>query len=64
MPSDDYFVPTDLGALRMESELLTLENTFLKGQILSLEEEVRKARQANAAARKELERLRAKSASG
>jgi hypothetical protein len=44
MPTDDYFTPTDLDALRMESELLALENTFLKGRIRELEQDLRKAR--------------------
>ena len=33
MRSDGYFVPADLDALRMESELLTLENTYLEQQL-------------------------------
>ena len=56
MPADDYFVPEELGALRMENELLALENNFLKGRVLSLEQDLRTARHAEAAARARLRR--------
>ena len=58
MPRDDYFIAPDADALRMESELVGLENSFLKGRIANLEEELRKAREAEARARRELERLK------
>jgi hypothetical protein len=57
MPAEDYFVPDDLGALRMENELLALENNFLKGKVLSLEQDLRAARQREAAALASVERL-------
>jgi hypothetical protein len=57
MPAEDYFVPEELGALRMENELLALENNFLKGKVLSLEQDLRTARHAEAAARARLRRL-------
>ena len=57
MPAEDYFVPDDLGALRMENELLALENNFLKGKVLSLEQDLRTARQREAAALASVERL-------
>jgi septal ring factor EnvC (AmiA/AmiB activator) len=62
MPADDYFVPTDIGAMRMENELLSLENTFLKGRVASLEQELRTAREREARARQAVERLRAEKA--
>lgn len=46
MQSDDYFVPGDLDALRRENELLSLENTYLKGRIAGLELELERARAA------------------
>jgi hypothetical protein len=49
--SDDYFVPTDLDALRMQSELLTLENTYLKQQLATLELELRAAKERELKAR-------------
>ena len=64
MPADDYFIATDLGALRMESELLGLENTYLKGRITSLEEELRTTRQNQDKLRSELERLRSRLGAG
>lgn len=54
MPAEDFFTPTDLDALRMESELLTLENRFLKGRILVLEQELHAARQREQNATREL----------
>jgi hypothetical protein len=51
VPSEDYFVPTDLDALRMESELLTLENTYLKAEVARLEREVRAFKEREAKAR-------------
>lgn len=59
MPSEDYFIPTDLDALRMENELLTLENTFLKGRQTALDQELKAARELEARLRKELEEARA-----
>jgi predicted nucleic acid-binding Zn-ribbon protein len=61
MPAEDYFVPTDLDAMRMENELLTLENTFLKGRVLSLEQDLRAAREREAQTRRALERVRTES---
>jgi hypothetical protein len=43
VPPDDYFVPSDLDALRRENELLSLENTYLKGRIAGLELELERA---------------------
>lgn len=57
MPAEDYFVPEDLAALLMENELLALENNFLKGKVLSLEQDLRAARHAEAAARARLRGL-------
>jgi hypothetical protein len=54
-----YFVATDLDALRRESELVTLENTFLKTRIATLEEELAATRESVDQAREELVRLRA-----
>lgn len=59
MPADDYFLPTDLAALRMESELLTLENTYLKGRVSTLEQELRKLKERDAKARNATERTKA-----
>lgn len=56
MSSDDYFVATDLNALRMENELLTLENTYLKGRIAALELDLKTARERESSAREELKR--------
>ncbi len=56
MPSDDYFTPTDLDALRMESELLTLENTYLKQQVARLERELQECRERELKARQAAER--------
>jgi FtsZ-binding cell division protein ZapB len=58
LPTNDYFIATDLEALRMESELLGLENAYLKGRITSLEEELRTARQTEDSLRRELEQVR------
>lgn len=33
MPDEDFYTPTDMDALRMENELLSLEVRFLKAQI-------------------------------
>jgi FtsZ-binding cell division protein ZapB len=55
---DDYFIATDLDALRRESELLTLENTFLKGRVRQLEQDLREAQKDSERLRKELSRLR------
>jgi hypothetical protein len=52
LPADDYFLPADAAALRMESELLTLENTYLKGRVAELERELRIAKEREAQARK------------
>jgi hypothetical protein len=48
--SEDYFVPSDLDALRRENELLSLENTYLKGRIAGLELELERARKGMAPA--------------
>jgi hypothetical protein len=58
VPADEYFVPTDLATLRMESELLTLENTFLKGRVAKLEQELRTVKEREAKARKAAERIK------
>jgi regulator of replication initiation timing len=58
MPAEDYFTPTDLNALRMENELLTLENTFLKGRIRTLEQNLRQARSDEKQAQAALTRAR------
>lgn len=62
MPADDYFLPTDLAALRMESELLTLENTYLKGRVAGLEQELRQVKDREAKARKAAARTEPKPA--
>lgn len=33
MPTDDFYTPTDIDALRMENELLTFEVRFLKARL-------------------------------
>ena len=33
MPEDDFYVPTDLDALRMENELLAFEVRFLRSRL-------------------------------
>ena len=38
MPEDDFYVPTDLDALRMENELLAFEVRFLRSRLAHLEE--------------------------
>lgn len=58
MPADDYFVPGELDALRMENELIGLENTYLKGRIATFEEDLKKALDSDAIARRELRQLR------
>jgi hypothetical protein len=58
MPAEDYFTPTEIDALRMESELLALENTFLKGRIRSLEQSLKLAKDAEARVRQQLEQSR------
>ncbi len=54
MSAEDYFVVTDLEALRQENDLLALENTFLKGRVRALEHSVRAAREEVARLRQEL----------
>jgi hypothetical protein len=44
MPADDYRVAGDPDALRRENELLSLENTYLKTRIASLEQELARLR--------------------
>lgn len=44
MPDDDYLITPDPDALRRENELLALENTYLKGRLGGLEEELRRLR--------------------
>ncbi len=39
MPRDDFYMPTDMDALRMENELLTFEVRFLKAQLSAREAE-------------------------
>ena len=39
MPRDDFYMPTDMDALRMENELLTFEVHFLKAQLSAREAE-------------------------
>jgi len=56
VPTDDYFIPTDLDALRMESELLTLENTYLKQQVAKLEGELRASKERELKARQAAQR--------
>jgi hypothetical protein len=58
VPSDDYFIPTDLDALRMESELLTLENTYLKQQVDRLERELQACKERELKARQAAESTR------
>jgi hypothetical protein len=43
----------------MESELLTLENTYLKGRVSTLEQELRKLKERDAKARNATERTKA-----
>ena len=46
MSSDDFYMPTDIDALRMENELLSFEVRFLKAQLSAREaEHVRSAAQ-------------------
>lgn len=46
MAHDDYFTPTDLDALRLQAELLAMENSFLKGRVRLLTQELDEAREA------------------
>jgi predicted RNase H-like nuclease (RuvC/YqgF family) len=39
LPRDDFYMPTDMDALRMENELLTFEVRFLKAQLSAREAE-------------------------
>ncbi len=39
MSRDDFYIPTDVDALRMENELLTFEVRFLKAQLSAREAE-------------------------
>lgn len=36
MPDDDFYTPTDIDALRMENELLSLEIRFLKARFADI----------------------------
>ena len=54
MPADDYDTAGDLDALRMENELLALENTFLKGRMRALEQSLDDARATEDKLRKRL----------
>ena len=37
MPKDDFYIPNDIDALRMENELLAFEVRFLKTQLAAAE---------------------------
>ena len=37
MPEDDFYTPTDIGALRMENELLAFEVRYLKTRLAEVE---------------------------
>ena len=43
MPRDDFYIPTDIDALRMENELLTFEVRFLKAQLSARETEAERS---------------------
>jgi cell division protein FtsB len=45
---DGYFTASDIEALRMENELLALENGFLKARVRTLEQELERAAKAAA----------------
>ena len=36
MPEDDFYTPTDIDALRMENELLTMEKRFLRAKLVTV----------------------------
>jgi hypothetical protein len=59
MTSGEYFTAGEHEALRMESELLALENNFLKSRIRALDEELRQARETEAKLKEQVDRLRA-----
>jgi hypothetical protein len=40
---DDFYIPTDIDALRMENELLTFEVRFLKAQLSARETEAERS---------------------
>jgi hypothetical protein len=58
MPDEDYWVATDLHALRMQSELLALENAYLRGRVFGLEEDLRAIWASVTAASEEFAELR------
>jgi septation ring formation regulator EzrA len=58
MPAEDYSLTPDPDAVRLENELLSLENDFLRGRVRSLEQDLRALRQREREAREALERLR------
>jgi chromosome segregation ATPase len=43
LPRDEFYIPTDMDALRMENELLSFEVRFLKTQLSAREEEAERS---------------------